>query len=126
MRIISHDGTIDVPYDCFSLSMSSGKYKDVEVACIYCRNSSSPIGTKLAEYSAEAKAVKAMEMLREAYVSMPIVMQNVDVSEDVVNEFEKLKKCGVMIRADNQPSKVEFINNSIFQFPQDDEIEVVE
>lgn len=126
MRIISQDGTIDVPYDCFSLSMSSGKYKDVEVACIYCRNSSSPIGTKLAEYSAEAKAVKAMEMLREAYVSMPIVMQNVDVSEDVVNEFEKLKKCGVMIRADNQPSKVEFINNSIFQFPQDDEIEVVE
>ena len=124
MRIISQDGTIDVPYDCFSLSMSSGKYKDVEVACIYCRNSSSPIGTKLAEYSAEAKAVKAMEMLREAYVSMPIVMQNVAISDDVVNEFEKLKKCGVMIRADNQPSKVEFINNSIFQFPQDDEIEV--
>lgn len=124
MRVISQDGTIDVPYDYFSLSMSSGKYKDVEVAYIYCQNSSSPIGTKLAEYSAEAKAIKAMEMLREAYIGMPIVMQNVDVSEDVVKEFEKLKKCGVMIRADNQPSKVEFINNSIFQFPQDDEIEV--
>lgn len=124
MRVISQDGTIDVPYDYFSLSMSSGKYKDVEVAYIYCQNSSSPIGTKLAEYSAEAKAIKAMEMLREAYISMPIVMQNVDVPEDVVKEFEKLKKCGVMIRADNQPSKVEFINNSIFQFPQDDEIEV--
>lgn len=124
MRVISQDGTIDVPYDYFSLSMSSGKYKDVEVAYIYCQNSSSPIGTKLAEYSAEAKAIKAMEMLREAYIGMPIVMQNVDVPEDVVKEFEKLKKCGVMIRADNQPSKVEFINNSIFQFPQDDEIEV--
>lgn len=126
MRVISQDGTIDVPYDYFSLSMSSGKYKDVEVAYIYCQNLSSPIGTKLAEYSAEAKAIKSMEMLREAYIGMPIVMQNVDVPEDVVKEFEKLKKCGVMIRADNQPSKVEFINNSIFQFPQDDEIEVVE
>lgn len=124
MRVISQDGTIDVPYDYFSLSMSSGKYKDVEVAYIYCQNSSSPIGTKLAEYSAEAKAIKAMEMLREAYIGMPIVMQNVDVPEDVVKEFEKLKKCGVMIRADNQPSKVEFINNSIFQFPKDDEVEV--
>ena len=124
MRVISQDGTIDVPYDYFSLSMSSGKYKDVEVACIYCRNSSSPIGTKLAEYSAEAKAVKAMGMLREAYVSMPIVMQNVDVSEDVVKEFEKLKKCGVIVRAENQPSEVDFINNAVFQFPQDDEIEV--
>ena len=126
MRVISQDGTIDVPYDYFSLSMYSGKYKDVEMAYIYCRNSSSPIGTKLAEYSTESKAIKAMEMLRETYISMPIAMQNVDVSEDAVKEFERLKKCGVMIRADNQPSKVEFINNSIFQFPKDDEIEVVE
>lgn len=124
MRVISQDGTIDIPYDYFSLSMSSGKYKDVEVAYIYCRNTSSPIGTKLAEYSAEAKAVKAMEMLRDAYVSMPVVMQNVDISEDLATEFERLKKCCVMVRVDNQPSKVEFINNSIFQFPQDNEIEV--
>jgi hypothetical protein len=124
MRVISQDGTIDVPYEYFSLSMSSGKYKDTEVAYIYCHNLSSPIGTKLAEYSTEANAIKAMEMLREAYIGMPIVMQNVDVSEDVVKGFEKLKNCGVMIRAGNQPSKVEFINNSIFQFPQDDEIEV--
>lgn len=57
MRVISQDGTLDVPYDYFSLSMSSGKYKDVEVAYIFCQNSSSPIGTKLAKYSAEAKAI---------------------------------------------------------------------
>ena len=124
MRVISQDGTIDVPYDYFSLSISSGKYKDVEVAYIYCHNLSSPNGTKLAEYSAKAKALKAMEMLRKAYIGMPIVMQNVAISEDVAKEFERLKKCGVMVRAENQPSKVDFINNTIFQFPQDDEIEV--
>lgn len=124
MRVISQNGTIDVPYDYFSLSMSSGKYKDVEVAYIYCYNLSSPNGTKLAEYSTEANAIKAMEMLRETYLSMPIVMQNVAISEDLATEFERLKKCGVMLQAENQPSKVEFINNSIFQFPQDDEIEV--
>ena len=124
MRVISQDGTIDVPYDYFSLSVASGKYKDVEVAYIYCHNLSSPNGTKLAEYSTKEKAIKAMEMLREAYTSMPIVMQNVDVSEDMAKEFERLKKCGVMVQAVNQPSKVDFINNVIFQFPQDDEIEV--
>lgn len=124
MRVISQDGRIDIPYDYFSLSMSSGKYKDVEVAYIYCQNSSSPIGTKLAEYSAEAKALKAMKMLRETYVGMPIVMQNVAISEDVAKEFERLKKCGIMVRAENQPSKVECVNNAVFQFPQDDEIEV--
>ena len=63
-------------------------------------------------------------MLREAYVGMTIVMQNVDISEDVAEEFERLKKCGIMVRAENQPSKVDFINNAVFQFPQDDEIEV--
>ena len=124
MRVISQDGTIDVPYDYFSLSVASGKYEDVEVAYIYCHNLSSPNGTKLAKYSTEAKAIKAMEMLREAYTGMPIVMQNVDISEDMAKEFERLKKCGVMVRAENQPSKVDFINNAVFQFPQDEDVEV--
>lgn len=81
---------------------------------------------KMAKYSSKEKALKAMEILRETYLSMPIVMQNVDVSEYVVKEFEKLKKCDVMVRVENQPSKVDFVNNAVFQFPQDDEIEVVE
>ena len=65
-----------------------------------------------------------MEMLRETYIGMPIVMQNVDVSEDMAKKFERLKKCGVVVRAEDQPSKVEYINNAVFQFPQDEEIEV--
>ena len=124
MRVISQDRTIDVPYDYFSLSMASGKYGDVEVAYIYCHNLSSPNGTKLAKYSTKEKALKAMEMLRETYTGMPIVMQNVDVSEDMAKEFERLKKCGIMVRAENQPSKVEFVNNAVFQFPQDEDVEV--
>lgn len=129
MRVISQDGTIDVPYDYFSLSIAgakivSGMVEDRNVFSIFCHNLSSPNGTKLAEYSAREKALKAMEMLRKAYIGMPIVMQNVDISENVVKEFERLKKCGVMVRAENQPSKVECVSNAIFQFPQDNEIEV--
>ena len=129
MRVISQDGTIDVPYDYFSLFIAmakivSGKVEDRNTFSIFCHNLSSPNGTKLAEYSTEEKALKAMEMLRKAYVGTPIVMQNVAISEDVAKEFERLQKCGVMVRAENQPSKVDFINNAVFQFPQDDEIEV--
>lgn len=128
MRVISQNGRIDIPYDYFSLSMSvakitSGKVEDRNVFSIVCHNLSSPNGTKLAEYSIEEKAKKAMEMLRDAYICMPIVMQNVDVSEDMAKEFERLKKCGVLVRADNQPSKVEYINNVIFQFPTEEELE---
>lgn len=120
MRVISQDGTIDVPYEMVVIQ----KYKNA----VYFLNrnlaGTEGIDIRLAKYSTETKAIKAMEMLREAYVGMPIVMQNVDISEDVAEEFERLKKCGVMVQAVNQPSKVDFINNAVFQFPQDEDVEV--
>ena len=123
MRVISQDGTMDVPYEISSFSMAVGKYENFEHAVIFCYNYSTSMGTKMAEYGSKEKAKKAMEMLREAYIGMPIVMQNVDVSEDVSREFERLKKCGVLVRSDNQPSKIECISNAIFQFPTDEELE---
>jgi len=106
MRVISQDGTIDVPYDYFSLSMSSGKYKDVEVAYIYCHNLSSPNGTKLAEYSTKEKAIKAMEKLREEYLKYMEIEGHADLTGQ-----------GII-----QPNF--WVLPKVFQFPQDDEIEV--
>ena len=123
MRVISQDGTMDVPYEISSFSMAVGKYENVEHAVIFCYNYSTSMGTKMAEYGSKEKAKKAMEMLRDAYIGMPIVMQNVDVSEDVSMEFERLKKCGIVVQTENQPSKVECISNAIFQFPTDEELE---
>lgn len=122
MRVISQDGSIDVPYEMVVIQ----RFRNA----IYFlnRNLTGVEGLindiALAEYSTKEKAIKAMEMLREVYIGMPIVMQNVDISDDVKKEFERLKKCGVMVRAENQPSKVECVSNTIFQFPHDDEIEV--
>ena len=123
MRVISQDGTMDVPYEISSFSMAVGKYENVEHAVIFCYNYSTSMGTKMAEYGSKENAKKAMEMLRDAYICMPIVMQNVDISEDVVKEFERLKKCGIVVQTENQPSKVEYINNAIFQFPTEEELE---
>ena len=123
MRVISQDGTIDIPYELSAVTI--GHKVDLSKFNINIR--SKLLDERpciVATYSAEAKAIKAMEMLREAYVGTPIAMQNVDISEDVAKEFERLKKCGIMVQAENQPSKVDFINNAIFQFPQDDGIEV--
>lgn len=112
MRVISQDGTIDVPYDYFSLSLASGKYKDVEYACIYCQNLSSPNGTKLAGYSTEAKAIKAMEMLRNHN-------EGVTFLKTIINT----EKGAQFVRG---LSKTDFdkLTQNYFQFPQDDEIEV--
>jgi hypothetical protein len=123
MRVISQDGTKDFPYDSSSVSIYGGCINGrIYVRMQLCGGYDD--SEDVADYSTKEKALKAMEMLREAYVGMPIVMQNVDISEDVAKEFERLKKCGVLVNAENQPSKVDFINNVIFQFPQDDEIEV--
>lgn len=122
MRVISQDGTIDMPYEEVIIQRFRSRIYFLNKNLTGVESLSDDM--QIAEYFTETKAIKAMEMLREAYIGMPIVMQNVAISEDLATEFERLNKCGVMIRADNQPSKVEFINNSIFQFPQDDEIEV--
>ena len=118
MRLISQDGTIDMPYELSVIWISEKNGYSVKA------NMPNDEAVLLGMYSSREKALRAMEMLRETYIGMPIVMQKVDVSEDVVKEFERLKKCGIMLQIENQPSKVDFINNAIFQFPQDDEIEV--
>ena len=126
MRVISQDGTFDIPYENVALEESyAGKFGDgLERWKIVAYFALQERHKCIALYSSEEKAIKAMEMLREAYIGIPIIMQNVDISENVEKEFERLKKCGVMVQAENQPSKVDFINNAIFQFPQDEEIEV--
>ncbi len=94
MRIISQDGTSDVPYERYSVCSLKDEYRNVYyIVCDY----SEKTYRRLAEYSTEEKALKAMEMLREVYASMPITIY---------------------------PSKVVSTGNAIFQFPQDDEIEV--
>ena len=112
MRVISQDGRIDIPYDYFSLSMSSGKYKDVEVAYIYCHNLSSPNGTKLAEYFTKEKAIKAMEMLREVY-------ENNVLYHCTANSKRFEEALSILSEEQFQKATTEY-----FQFPQDDEIEV--
>lgn len=116
MRVISQDGNFDLPYENLAIF--------IEYENIVARFENERY--LLARYSTEEKAIKAMEILRETYIGMPVVMQNVEISEDFEKDFEKdferLKKCGVMVQAENQPSKVEYVSNAVFRFPQDSEV----
>ena len=99
MRVISQDGTIDIPYDYFSLTIASGRYEDVEVSCIFCHNLSSPLGTKLSEYSSKEKAQKVMEILRNNYLDF-------------------------MTEAKQDGNGFCFNQPKVFQFPKDEDVEV--
>lgn len=124
MRILSqdglHEGIIDVPYEQVSIEQ-----KENEIWCGYSSIMDRHcMGKCFAKYSTEAKARKAMEMLHEAYTGIPLILQNVDISDDVKEMFEKWKKQGICVVSENQPSKVEYVGNVLFQFPSDDEVEV--
>lgn len=124
MRVISQNGKSDIPYENFIFSIvGNGNGYSIIATKNIAESPEVFVNSLIATYSTEEKAKKAMEMLREAYTGMPIVMQNIDISEDVAKEFERLKKCGIMVQTENQPSKIECISNAIFQFPAEEELE---
>lgn len=104
MRVISQDGTMDVPYENVVL------YQDEkEIMCIF---SGIYIGRKLAQYSTEEKAIKAMEMLREAYNNNEFYHCTA-----TTNTFQE-----TMGLLSNE--KIKEVTSEYFRFPQDNEIEV--
>lgn len=118
MRLISQDGMIDVPYEQVSVEL-----RDCDIWCGYYPTLSQHlISKKFATYSNTDKALKVMEMLRNAYVGMPVIVQNVEIADEVI---EKLKKQNVIYaKFPEEKSSIEYVNNAIFKFPADEEEDV--
>ena len=91
MRIVSQDGTLDVPYENAVLYQERKK-----IMCIF---SGIYIGEKIAQYSTEEKAQKAMEMLREKY-----------------KDYAKATNKSNFFTMFDYPK--------VFQFPKDEDVEV--
>ena len=111
MRVISQDGTMDVPYEISSFSMAVGKYENVEHSVIFCYNYSTSMGTKMAEYCSKEKAKKAMEMLRIAYENNEFYHHT--ANSEHFTEF--IKALG------EEMSKK--ATSEYFQFPKEEELE---
>lgn len=107
MRVISQNGKTDIPYEnfVFSILNSGGNYGIVAV-----KNVAEPpevfLNSLIATYSTKAKAIKAMEMLREKYLQY-ISLQGGE---------------SALVQAVFQPNY--WVLPKVFRFPQDDEIEV--
>ena len=124
MRVISQDGTIDIPYELSAVTI--GHKVDLSKFDINIR--SKLLDERpciVAIYSTEEKAKKAMEMLRKAYVGSIVMFQNVEPTDELK---EMLKIHGieaVYAILDNQPQEIKFENhqNFYFQFPAEEELE---
>lgn len=110
MRVISQDGTIDVPYEMVVIQRFEEDVYFLNRNLTGVEDLISDI--RLAKYSTEAKAIKAMEMLREH-------------NEDVIflKTIINTEKGTAFV---SSLSKTDFnkLTQNYFQFPQDDEIEV--
>ena len=108
MRIISQDGKCDYPYENSTLYID---YMDGRVVKIVPSTGGCK-GTKIATYSTEENATKAMEMLRERHTD------NVFCREDIQYKAEIMLDEGLNIVREMM-MKCEY-----FQFPKDDEVKV--
>ena len=102
MRVISQDGTIDIPYDSVIIQRFESR--------IYFLNKNltgvEPLNDdmQIAEYSKEEKAKKAMEELRYAYICHTIVK----MGQTPPDEIDEKLAMGL---------------SGVFQFPTDEELE---
>lgn len=102
MRVVSQDGLMDYPYDN-SVVFIDPRNKNV----VYVQMIGDSDVAALGEYSTEEKALKAMIMLRQAYMHR----MELDGGYDHANQ------CYV------QPNY--WVLPRVFQFPADDEIETM-
>lgn len=110
MRVISQDGTIDVPYEMVVIQKFRNAIYFLNRNLSGVEDLTSDI--TLAEYSTEEKALKAMEMLKEHYglLSFMKLVAGTTKYESFIRSFTE----DDFIKATTE----------YFQFPQDDEIEV--
>lgn len=123
MRIISQDGTLDIPYEQVIIQrfrceiyFLNKNLTGVEQLCG---------DMVIAKYSTEEKAEKAIEMLRIAYIGSIAMFQNVEPTEEVNEVFKKCNTQVIYASLDNQPSEIKFKNhqNFYFQFPTEEELD---
>jgi hypothetical protein len=104
MRVISRDGTIDVPYEEVLITLGcSGDKRQYHInGHLIDQEGSSSV--KIATYSTEEKAKKAMEELRYAYMCHSLVKMG-QTPPDGIDEKLTMSLSGV------------------FQFPAEEELE---
>lgn len=103
MRVISQDGTMDFPYENSIVFIDTRAKDAVFVRMQAIGDDEASI---MADYSTKEKAKKAMEMLRDAYLSRM----------ELDGGYDAVSGCYV------QPNF--WVLPKVFQFPKDEDVEV--
>ena len=130
MRILSQEKlglNYDIPYEQVCLNIIKKSENSFRIYAWNSLSNSDDSCYLVAEYSTEAKARKAMEMLREAYCGAVYMkhadyeIDNIDLSQELEKKIreEMLKPHFLDVKIKNP-----VIECKVFRFPADDEVEV--
>lgn len=121
MRIISQDGTVDIPYENCSVYIS--RFNENEIYAQWLGDETNFFSVAI--YSTPEKAEKAMEMLRKAYTGSVAIFQNVESTDELKEMLKRRETEVVYAILDNHPQEIKFENhqNFYFQFPAEEELE---
>lgn len=75
MRVISQNGLISVPFEMTAIH-ATGTFIRMNMV------GDTGKGTIMAEYNTPGKAEKAMHILHETYSDMPVIFQNIEISDE--------------------------------------------
>ena len=106
MRVISQHGNVDLAYEQIVVR------REMEYVMAVHKEKEYVLG----KYSSDDKAIKAMEMLREQYGKLEVMKV---LASGTAEYMEKSLATDEMIKHYNT-----YCDMNVFQFPQDDEIEV--
>lgn len=114
MRVISQDGTIDIPYEMVVIQRFEEDVYFLSRNLTGVEDLISDI--RLAKYSTEEKAIKAMEMLREQYERLEVFKV---LASGATEHMEKSLNYEELVKYNQSYREM-----NAFQFPKDDEVEV--
>ena len=121
MRVISQCGRGDFPYEQISLVIRNFGRPDQWIIVAHGLHFKNDLGTRIAEYSTEEKAKKAMDLLHETYVGKLFLSATENVELDNTAK-ELLKNATILCTPNVDVRPIGDSRNVVFRFPADDEV----
>lgn len=73
---------------------------------------------QIGQYESDERAGKVFEDIHKVYSGMPILFENVDITEDMAQEFGKRNINAILTKSLDDSVKIETIDNTVYYMPE--------
>lgn len=73
----------------------------------------------IGKYQSDERAAEVFEDMHRAYSSLPILFQNIEISEDLKQKLKEWKISCIVAKLPDTSQKVEQIGNAVYYMPEE-------